>query len=361
MSEGQRLRIGLLGYALEATGGESRQMINFARGLRAMGATPVIFSLAATPEARALPSLKDIELHADQPVMSRFELGQTLGYSPRLAARLRRLVESAARCDVYVIAQDAALGVAGERLPGTVVQYCCGDLSLLLLDRGFRRAKGAGVSFFSLGFTRQIERHAKWARACDWTVANSRFTAGLMSYLYDTPFDRVIYPPVDTDFFRPSATSPETEPFALAILRGAGEPAFDLVERMARSLPITVVGGAVVAGARNLGRVSDPDLARLYSSARLTLSPSLREFFGYPIVESMACGTPALAFAQGGPLELIRDGQNGWLRSGEDSFLSSAKDLLGSEAPASIRTQARSDAETFSIEVSTKNLLELVS
>ena len=43
------------------------------------------------------------------------------------------------------------------------------------------------------------------------------------------------------------------------------------------------------------GYVPDNDLAALYRQARVFLFPSFYEGFGLPIVEAMACGTPALA------------------------------------------------------------------
>ena len=42
------------------------------------------------------------------------------------------------------------------------------------------------------------------------------------------------------------------------------------------------------------GRVDDQDLRRLYAGARLTVFPSFYEGFGFPIIESMALGTPVV-------------------------------------------------------------------
>jgi glycosyltransferase involved in cell wall biosynthesis len=43
-----------------------------------------------------------------------------------------------------------------------------------------------------------------------------------------------------------------------------------------------------------LGYVPQGDLPALYTAAQATLYPSIYEGFGYPVVESMACGTPVL-------------------------------------------------------------------
>lgn len=45
---------------------------------------------------------------------------------------------------------------------------------------------------------------------------------------------------------------------------------------------------------RSLGYVDEPTLAALYANARFLAMPSLYEGFGLPLVEAMACGTPAL-------------------------------------------------------------------
>jgi len=51
--------------------------------------------------------------------------------------------------------------------------------------------------------------------------------------------------------------------------------------------------------------LSDDDLAAMYSRCAVTIAPGLGEGFGYPIVESLACGTPVVHGAYGGGLELI--------------------------------------------------------
>ena len=63
-----------------------------------------------------------------------------------------------------------------------------------------------------------------------------------------------------------------------------------------------------------LGWLSDEiSLALLYAAADVFVFPSLQESLGYAAMEAMACGTPCVAFNQGGVPDLIDHGVNGYL------------------------------------------------
>jgi glycosyltransferase involved in cell wall biosynthesis len=70
--------------------------------------------------------------------------------------------------------------------------------------------------------------------------------------------------------------------------------------RTPRELPLVLVG-ATKPWAHELpdvtltGRVSDDDLAAIYTGARALVFPSDDEGFGLPTVEALACGTPVVA------------------------------------------------------------------
>ena len=64
----------------------------------------------------------------------------------------------------------------------------------------------------------------------------------------------------------------------------------------------------------NLGQLSSPQLQSLaYSAADIFVMPSKIESFGLTALESMACGTPVLAFRTGGIPDLVIHGETGWL------------------------------------------------
>lgn len=63
-----------------------------------------------------------------------------------------------------------------------------------------------------------------------------------------------------------------------------------------------------------IGRLyDDVSLAILYSAADVTVAPSIQEAFGMTASESMACGTPVVAFGSSGPLDVIDHKVNGYL------------------------------------------------
>jgi glycosyltransferase involved in cell wall biosynthesis len=66
--------------------------------------------------------------------------------------------------------------------------------------------------------------------------------------------------------------------------------------------------------ARYMGwQLDDSSLARLYAAADVFVFPSMQETLGYTAMEAMACGTPCVAFNQGGVPDLIDHEQNGYL------------------------------------------------
>ena len=85
------------------------------------------------------------------------------------------------------------------------------------------------------------------------------------------------------------------------------------------SLLVVGAGGEELARRTGLpavctGFVSDEGrLARAYRAADVTLIPSIADNFPYVALESMACGTPAVAFRVGGLIEMLGEGDRGLL------------------------------------------------
>jgi glycosyltransferase involved in cell wall biosynthesis len=66
--------------------------------------------------------------------------------------------------------------------------------------------------------------------------------------------------------------------------------------------------------ARFLGRVDDnPTLALTYAAADVFVLPTLADNLPNAVLESLACGTPCVAFAVGGVPDAVRHLETGWL------------------------------------------------
>ncbi|GAB6009245.1 glycosyltransferase [Dysgonomonas reticulitermitis] len=64
----------------------------------------------------------------------------------------------------------------------------------------------------------------------------------------------------------------------------------------------------------SLGFIKDETLlAKIYSTADLFVMSSIEEAFGQVFIESLACGTPVASFPNGGGMDIIKNGFNGFL------------------------------------------------
>ena len=142
----------------------------------------------------------------------------------------------------------------------------------------------------------------------------------------------VIHNGIDSATFRPHDMAFAREVFNLPqnktiLLFGSDIPADErkgyglLLEALKTinndDLCICVFGSGEVPAASNVypvGHVNDERLLSiLYSAANYFIMPSLEEAFGQVIIESTACGTPVVAFPNGGGKDIIIEGLNGVL------------------------------------------------
>ena len=118
--------------------------------------------------------------------------------------------------------------------------------------------------------------------------------------------------------------------------------------------------------AHYLGSLSDDlSLARVYSAADVMIAPSIQESFGQTGSESLACGTPVIAFDGTGLKDIVDHQQNGYLVRPfeiEDLAQGIAWVLEDKERHHKLRIQAREKAEReFALEVQARRYLSLYS
>lgn len=190
---------------------------------------------------------------------------------------------------------------------------------------------------FRFGFVTPIIRlvtpsFVAWMRKLDFAsikdidvfIANSSVTQARIKKYYKKP-STVVYPPVEVARFTPPPRSERSG----YIMWGRHVPykRFDLaIEACNRlSAPLTIVGTGPdtdrlkkLAGptVRFTGRISNTELERLAHSARGFLFP-MEEDFGMAAVEALAAGIPVIAYARGGALDIVQDGESGVLFKGQ--------------------------------------------
>ena len=198
-------------------------------------------------------------------------------------------------------------------------------------------------------------------------IANSHEVAGRIKKYYSRDSE-VIYPPVRTDFFTPLVDQKRGDCFLAA---GRLEPykRLDLVLQACSklNLPLKVAGTGTVsqdlkslAGPQTefLGWISDEQLRDLYRHARAFIFPALEDA-GMMVVEAMACGTPVIAFGQGGAVEFVEHGKHGILFTSQ-SVDSLSQALKGFERMKFDPNILRARAEEFGVEVFRNTLLRII-
>jgi phosphatidylinositol alpha 1,6-mannosyltransferase len=92
-----------------------------------------------------------------------------------------------------------------------------------------------------------------------------------------------------------------------------------LKEELAKTLPEAIMAGFM----------KGEDLSRAYASADIFVFPSTTESFGNVVLEAQASGLPSVVAAEGGVMELVTDGETGFLSKPQDALdLASKMELL---------------------------------
>ena len=167
---------------------------------------------------------------------------------------------------------------------------------------------------------------ARWDRSTagrvDCFVANSRYVAARIRRYYNRG-STVVYPPVNTVFFRPNPDPRVQDPGFLVVSALVPYKRVDVAIRACERIGarLTIVGrgperprleGLGGAQVRFLGWLGDDEIRDLYCRAIAVLLPGVEDFGMVP-VEAQACGCPVVAVGIGGACETVVDGVTGML------------------------------------------------
>lgn len=356
------MKVGLLTYNLTSNhSGQTRFLINIAKGLKSSGNYPIVYSLFIDDTIIRIlteSSIKYASLNKHPNTLSSLKI---INYSKTPAEKLSTLVKENDEADIYIIIADEAIPVVNYLSKFKTAYISQGDLTLMLLNPEFKKHNKMATSVLERGFVKQIRNHAKLVAKFDMVMANSNFTSNIMAFFYGIPIDKVVYPPVDPSIFRRISDTEPEDKYALALVRNEVDPLYPLVSSLAKKCSIKVIGGGKVQNAQNQGFVSEEQLVNLYNKALFTISPSTVEFYGYGIVESMSCGTPSIAYNNAGARELIVNGDNGWLFSSKNDFIEGVIKIFKNGYGYEVRESCLEESKKYRITESTKALVSAIA
>lgn len=192
----------------------------------------------------------------------------------------------------------------------------------------------------------------------DAFVANSEHVARRIWNTYRRRA-RVIYPPVDTDSF---TLHEDKEDFYVTMSRLVEYKRVDLIVDAFSEMPdkeLLVIGDGPERD--RIEKLAGPNVTVLghqpqeavqyYLQRARALVFAAEEDFGIVPVEAQACGTPVIAYGQGGARETVIPGETGLFFSKQDAeHLQAAVDLFETHESRFTPERIRTHAEQFSVQ-----------
>jgi glycosyltransferase involved in cell wall biosynthesis len=182
-------------------------------------------------------------------------------------------------------------------------------------------------------------------------AANSAHVAARIRRFYGREAE-VIPPPVDVDFFTPGPDVPGEFDLVVSALAPYKRVGLVLEAYRGTGRPLRIVGTGPEAGrlralappeATFLGQVDDATLRDLYRRCRIVIMAGVEDFGIVPL-EAMACGRPALVYAEGGGPESVVPGETGLLFTEADpGALRAAVSSLDSRRFSRMAARARAE------------------
>jgi len=192
------------------------------------------------------------------------------------------------------------------------------------LQEEYLRAAGLERGPLSWAARFALQRLRRWdvrsAKGVDAFLANSSHVAGRIRKIYGREAE-ILHPPIDTALF---VSGDRKEDFYLTVSRLEAYKRVDLLIEAFAAIPgrrLIVIGdgpemkrlrAAAPSNVSLPGRLATPDVRTHMQRARAFLFAGIEDF-GIVMAEAQACGTPVIAFEDGGAVDIVRAGATGLL------------------------------------------------
>ncbi len=210
---------------------------------------------------------------------------------------------------------------------------------------------------------------ARVSKNVDYYISNSKFTAQRIKSFYGREA-HVIYPPVEVDRFELQA---EKEDFYVSASRLVCYKKVELLVEAFNKMPekkLILIGDGnrkslieKIAGPNItvLSHLAFPEFSSYMSKAKAFVFAG-KEDFGITLVEAQACGTPVIAFGEGGAAEIVKDQETGVLFQEQScqSLMEAVIDFEQNFEPNYSPAVVRQNAERFSLDRFNREVLDFI-
>ncbi|MCK9630272.1 MAG: glycosyltransferase family 4 protein [Methanoregula sp.] len=194
------------------------------------------------------------------------------------------------------------------------------DLSYFLFERKRKCLENQNIEIIS---------PSRWLADC---AQNSTLLKEKKIHVIPNGVDLTVYKPINQRWAREILNLRQEKKFILFGAIGAASlprKGFRYLQSALQNLPLSVKSNCelltfgdtlapkIDSGGiphHNLGKIDgEIALSLMYSAADVYISPATQEAFGLTVLESMACGTPVVAFNTGGARDIIEHKSSGYL------------------------------------------------
>ncbi len=370
---------------LPQVGGVTSSLLNLNGALVKMGHEVHVFTVGAKTKQRTNKGVKEhyyegVEL---APVSNLSSKLTTFHVVPPYLIAINRVFQKK-KFDIIHCHTPYSMGLNGLRIARkykitlVATYHANHEKFITWWTRGNRASEALG-DFLKIVLT----QYNKWFHnKCDVLITPSNETRRHMKRAgINTP--HVVPNGIDLRKFRPSKKTKEfrkkydlgSEPFVLYLGRISREKNIDFLVRTAGKMKAKLVlcgigpdedrlkkyikKKKIATKIKFLGYLEDREIAACYSAASVFAMPSLCETQGMTVIESMACGTPAVVF-DSATAEMVDHGKNGFIAKNSRQFSSYVNKILThKDLRKRMEKNAALVAKTYSPETFASKVIEV--